>query len=43
MLVDPRLDTVISGETAFVDLADHYGAILSDPLTLCHRVRYSPN
>ncbi|MGJ8612525.1 MAG: zinc-dependent alcohol dehydrogenase [Octadecabacter sp.] len=40
LLTDPALDTLISGETAFCDLPDHYGAILNDPATLCHRVRY---
>jgi threonine dehydrogenase-like Zn-dependent dehydrogenase len=36
----PALEALISGETAFDDLADRYGAILDDPATLCHRVRY---
>jgi threonine dehydrogenase-like Zn-dependent dehydrogenase len=40
LLADPVLDMLISGETAFADLADHYAAILDDPATLCHRVRY---
>jgi len=40
LLADPALDALISGETAFEDLAEHYGAILDDPATLCHRVRY---
>jgi threonine dehydrogenase-like Zn-dependent dehydrogenase len=40
LLCDPRLDALISGETAFMDLPDHYGAILSNPDTLCHRIRY---
>ena len=40
LLADPMLDVLISGETDFADLADCYGAILDDPATLCHRVRY---
>lgn len=40
LLCDPRLDALISGETAFVDLPESYGTILSDPDTLCHRIRY---
>ncbi|MEL7014203.1 MAG: zinc-binding alcohol dehydrogenase [Pseudomonadota bacterium] len=40
LLCDPVLDALISGETAFEDLPQRYGAILSDPDTLCHRVRY---
>ncbi|QBF30541.1 zinc-binding alcohol dehydrogenase [Thalassococcus sp. S3] len=41
LLRDPRLDALISGECAFADLPNRYSAILSDPDTLCHRVRYS--
>lgn len=40
LLVDPALDVLISGETAFDALPRHYGAILERPETLCHRVRY---
>ena len=40
LLRDPALDALISGETAFDDLPARYGAILDDPATLCHRVRY---
>jgi threonine dehydrogenase-like Zn-dependent dehydrogenase len=40
LLLDDRLDALISGETAFADLADAYPGILSDPGTLCHRIRY---
>ncbi|MEL6839520.1 MAG: zinc-binding alcohol dehydrogenase [Pseudomonadota bacterium] len=40
LLSDPRLDALISGETAFDALAAEYGDILMDPTTLCHRVRY---
>lgn len=40
LLCDPALDVLISGETSFEDLPEQYGAILSDPGTLCHRIRY---
>lgn len=40
LLRDDRLDALISGETAFAALPDAYAAILSDPATLCHRIRY---
>lgn len=40
LLADPVLDALISGETAFDDLPARYGAILDDPGTLCHRIRY---
>ena len=40
LLEDDRLDALISGETAFSELPERYGAILSDPATLCHRIRY---
>jgi threonine dehydrogenase-like Zn-dependent dehydrogenase len=40
LLRDPALDALISGETPFEDLPDLYGAILSDPGTICHRIRY---
>ncbi|WP_299134957.1 zinc-binding alcohol dehydrogenase [uncultured Amaricoccus sp.] len=40
LLTDPALDALISGETAFADLPARYAAILDDPRTLCHRIRY---
>ena len=40
LLADPRLDALIPRETRFSDLAQDYAAILADPATLCHRVRY---
>lgn len=43
LLADPVLDALISGETVFADLPARYGAILSDPETLCHRIRYEPS
>ena len=41
LLADPCLDVLISGETAFADLAADYRDILMNPATLCHRVRYA--
>jgi len=43
LLADPKLDALISGETGFADIAENYGAILQDPETLCHRIRYETN
>jgi threonine dehydrogenase-like Zn-dependent dehydrogenase len=40
LLADPVLDTLISGESHFRELPARYGAILADPGTLCHRIRY---
>ncbi|MGR6431719.1 zinc-dependent alcohol dehydrogenase [Rhizobium sp. PAMB 3174] len=40
LLQDNRLDALVSGETAFADIAEAYPKILSDPGTLCHRIRY---
>ena len=40
LLGDPVLDVLISGETPFEELPAEYGTILSNPNTLCHRVRY---
>ncbi|WP_180901693.1 zinc-dependent alcohol dehydrogenase [Martelella soudanensis] len=40
LLGDDRLEALISGETAFEELAAAYPAILDDPATLCHRIRY---
>jgi len=40
LLDAPELDVLISGETGFAELPARYGAILDDPATLCHRVRY---
>lgn len=41
LLLDPALDALISGETAFEDLPQDYAGIVADPATLCHRIRYS--
>lgn len=40
LLRAPELGALISGETDFADLPERYGAILDDPATLCHVVRY---
>jgi threonine dehydrogenase-like Zn-dependent dehydrogenase len=40
LLADPALDALLSGETAFDALPARYHAILADPATLCHRIRY---
>lgn len=40
LLTDPRLDVLISGESAFADLEADYARILNAPETLCHRIRY---
>ncbi|WP_405406200.1 zinc-binding alcohol dehydrogenase [Paracoccus sp. Ld10] len=40
LLCDARLDTLISGQTAFADLPGAYPGILADPATLCHRIAY---
>lgn len=42
LLADSTLDQLISGESNFEDLGTDYGSILSNPQTLCHRVRYQP-
>ena len=40
LLLDDRLDVLISGETDFAELADRYPSILADTQTLCHCIRY---
>lgn len=40
LLLDDRLDALISGETAFPDIEGAYPAILANPDTLCHRIHY---
>ncbi|MCJ8139989.1 zinc-dependent alcohol dehydrogenase [Falsirhodobacter halotolerans] len=40
LLCDPRLDALISNETAFDEIAEVYGEVIDDPATLCHRIRY---
>jgi NADPH:quinone reductase-like Zn-dependent oxidoreductase len=41
LCADPRLDALVAAETPFADLPARLGAILSDPDTLCHLIRYS--
>lgn len=40
LLVDDRLDALISGETPFGEIQETYSKVLSDPNTLCHRINY---
>jgi NADPH:quinone reductase-like Zn-dependent oxidoreductase len=40
LCADPRLDALVKSQTAFTDLPARMGAILSDPATLCHLIRY---
>ncbi len=37
---DPRLDALVGRETAFAEMPARMSAILSDPDTLCHLIRY---
>jgi threonine dehydrogenase-like Zn-dependent dehydrogenase len=41
LCADPRLDVLVQAETPFTDLPSRMGAILQDPDTLCHLIRYS--
>jgi len=42
LLRDPRLDTLITGESRFEDLPDVIAKLASEPGdTLCHRIRYT--
>lgn len=41
LCADPRLDVLVQAETPFADLPGRMGAILEDPDTLCHLIRYS--
>jgi threonine dehydrogenase-like Zn-dependent dehydrogenase len=40
LLADTALDMLLSGETSFSEIADAYPAILAEPTTLCHLIRY---
>ncbi|MEE3501970.1 zinc-binding alcohol dehydrogenase [Acidiphilium acidophilum] len=40
LCADPLLDVLVADATPFADSAAHYGTILSDPATLCHRFLY---
>jgi NADPH:quinone reductase-like Zn-dependent oxidoreductase len=41
LCADPRLDVLVQAETAFADLPRRMAAILDEPDTLCHLIRYS--
>jgi NADPH:quinone reductase-like Zn-dependent oxidoreductase len=41
LCADPRLDVLVRAETPFADMPSRMGAILQDPDTLCHLIRYS--
>ena len=41
LCADPRLDALIQAETPFAEMPSRMGAILADPDTLCHLIRYS--
>jgi NADPH:quinone reductase-like Zn-dependent oxidoreductase len=40
LCADPRLDALVRDETPLADMPARMGAILSDPDTLCHLIRY---
>ena len=40
LCADPRLDGLVRAETPFLDVPSRMGAILADPDTLCHLIRY---
>jgi threonine dehydrogenase-like Zn-dependent dehydrogenase len=40
LCADPRLDILVRDSTAFADMPARVGAILADPATLCHLIRY---
>ncbi len=41
LCADPRLDVLVHGETPFAQMPPRMGAILGDPDTLCHLIRYT--
>lgn len=41
LCADPRLDVLVAAETPFAEAPARMGAILEDPDTLCHLIRYS--
>jgi len=41
LCADPRLDVLVAAETPFAEMPARMGAILEDPDTLCHLIRYS--
>jgi threonine dehydrogenase-like Zn-dependent dehydrogenase len=40
LCADPRLDPLVASETPFAEMPSRMGAILADPDTLCHLIRY---
>ena len=40
LCADPRLDALVRDETPFAEMPPRMGAILGDPDTLCHLIRY---
>jgi hypothetical protein len=40
LCADPRLDILVGDSTPFADIPARIGAILHDPATLCHLIRY---
>lgn len=40
LCADPRLDIMVRDSTPFADMPSRIGAILTDPETLCHLIRY---
>ena len=40
LCADPRLDGLVADSTPFADMPERFGAILADPATLCHLIRY---
>lgn len=40
LCADPRLDILVRDSTPFADIPARFGAILVDPETLCHLIRY---
>jgi 2-desacetyl-2-hydroxyethyl bacteriochlorophyllide A dehydrogenase len=41
LCADPRLDVLVQAETPFAEMPSRMSAILDDPDTLCHLIRYS--
>jgi len=40
LCADARLDALVAAETPFADMPSRMAAILADPDTLCHLIRY---
>ena len=41
LCADPRLDALVEVSTPFAEMPSRMGAILADPDTLCHLIRYA--